>query len=150
MSLPEKKEGRMTACPECGDPIVCEMSSYPPESGYKNYLQWKNTKDKTPHSKTCKKSKPGPKASPGGTEENLTSMMDKAPTEQIRIPEVLSDMHDLCWAFANIEAAKAWPVKIKASQGFPSIDVNEKSRNILAQVFYKELMPAYRKLKFQV
>jgi hypothetical protein len=169
MSKPEKVLGNTAVCETCGLEIICRMTNYP-EGTYTNYPQWQSKDATTAHYTSGGKCKTDPKErkvvkdvsegsesgtltrtqvqEKGSTVEYMKLNDDDVAAAAMRVPESLSDMHDLCWAFANIEAAKAWPVKIKSKEGFPAVDVNEKSRNILAQVFYKELMPAYRILKF--
>jgi hypothetical protein len=113
------------------------MTTYK-EGTYTNYLQWQNKDENKAHFTSggkCRKSdsqqKPAAKQEP-------EPIVEKAVTEDLN-----KEM------YANIEAAKVWPVKIKAKEGFPTVDINEKSRNILAQVFYKKLMDAYTALKLK-
>ena len=146
MSLPDKVSGRVTACPDCGDPIICEMSTYPAESKFDNYLQWKNTKDKKPHSKSCVKKKPGPRAFPGGNEGPIIPVeppltVNTTEIKWQKIPGINVELHDAVWAFAMVEATKVYPLKMKGgTDDIPLVDINFTPRMILAQVFYKKNM----------
>lgn len=166
MSSPPKAVGNKSQCSSCKMELICRMTNY--QGGYDNYPQWQNkTENKAHFTKGGKctitnqagTAEPLPReikadgrdtAEPiavGGTDPMVITS-DTIIQSPSRLPEVLTELHDKCWAFANIEADKVWPVKIKHSEGYPDVDVNEKSRNILAQVFYKALMDAATRLKY--
>lgn len=154
--LPDKSEGVNGECPQCGATIVCRMTDY--KGNFTNYLQWQNLDEKTAHYQSngdCKNSNPDNNQFTEDARREQQELADEAelskgettqksthvdPTYS-RINSTQKEVHEEVWAYAVMQAEKVHPVEMKGgTDGYPRVDVNFKSRMILAQVFYKKNM----------